>query len=185
MDNTGMPEDYEINHDHENEKNSEGFFHPISEEPSYTLRLTVKEILFIDDSLSLLVSTADQSRTVALRSTMPSNTIGSPIDFIQKIGVAILEITTGDFPKKGLVSVLVSNLELLILREIAKSHILFGEDVVGLSLKTKVYDALYGDFYKEEKALKFLHTELEKIDPTLTEYLDGVAESQSKKPQGE
>jgi len=178
MGETGIPDD----HTHDE---SEGSFHTIPEESEYELKLTVKEVLFIDDSLSLLVSAQDQSHTVALRTGMPSNTIGAPIDFIQKIGVAILEITTGDFPKKGLVSVLVSNLELLILREIAKSHILLGEDVVGLSLKTKVYNALYGDFYKEEKALKFLHTELEKIDPTLTEYLDGVAESQSKKPQGE
>ena len=185
MDNTGMPEDYEINHDHENEKNSEGFFHPISEEPSYTLRLTVKEILFIDDSLSLLVSTADQSRTVALRSTMPSNTIGSPIDFIQKIGVAVLEITTRDFPKNGKVTVEVSDMELLLLREIAKSHILLGDDVVGLTLKTKVYEALYGEFYKEEKALKFFHTELEKTNPKLTKYLDGIEESRVEKPKGE
>jgi len=181
MDDTGMPEDHESSH----EKESEGFFHPISEEPEYKLRLTVKEVLFIDDSLSLLVSTADQSRTVALRATMPSNTIGSPIDLIQKVGLAVLEITTRDFPKNGKVTVEVSDMELLILREIAKSHILLGDDIVGLSLKTKVYEALYGEFYKEEKALNFLHSELEKADPKLTRYLDGVEEPQVEKPQGE
>jgi len=183
MDDTGMPEDHDINHEHEQE--SEGFFHAISEEPEYKLRLSVKEVLFIDDSLSLLVNAADQSRTVALRTMMPSNTIGSPIDLIQKSGLAVLEITARSFPKSGRVTVEVSDMELLILREIAKSHILLGDDVVGLSLKTKVYEALYGEVYKAEKALNFFHTELEKTDPKLTKYLDGVEEPQAEKPQGE
>jgi hypothetical protein len=178
MDDTGLPEDHGISHD--DEKNFQGNFHSVSDESEYSLKLTVKEVLFIDDSLSLLVSTADQSRTVALRTTMPSNTIGSPIDFIQKLGLAVLEITTRSFPKDGLVTVEVSDMELLILREIAKSHILLGDDVVGLTLKTKVYEALYGDFFKEERAMEFLHSELEKADPQLTRYLDGVEE-----PQGE
>jgi hypothetical protein len=76
-------------------------------------------------------------------------------------------------------------MELLILREIAKSHILLGDDVVGLSLKTKVYEALYGEIYKEEKAVDFFHTELQKTNPALTSYLDGVEEPQVEQSQGE
>ena len=178
MDDAGIPEDY-------NERNLRGFFNPISEEVEYKLRLTIKEVLFIDDSLSLLVSSTEQSRTVALRTSMPSNTIGSPIDLIQKIGLAVLEITSRGFPKNGLVTVEVSDMELLILREIAKSHILLGDDVVGLSLKTKVYEALYGEIYKEEKAVDFFHTELQKTNPALTSYLDGVEEPQVEQSQGE
>jgi hypothetical protein len=172
------------NHAHD-EIESQGNFHTISDESMYELRLTLKEVLFIDDSLSLLVSTEDQSRTVALRTGMPANTIGSPIDFIQKIGMAVLEITTRSFPKNGKVSVFVSDLELLILREISKSHILLGDDVVGLSLKTKVYEALYGEVYKKEKALGFLHTELSKTNPELVRYLDGIEEPRVEKPKGE
>tara|TARA_Y100000310_G_C20648040_1_gene797762 strand:- start:1387 stop:1941 length:555 start_codon:yes stop_codon:yes gene_type:complete len=182
IDNTGIPEDHVHSFD---ENDSEGNFHSIPEEPNYELRLTVKEVLFIDDSLSLLVSSVDQSRTVALRTTMPSSTIGSPIDFIQKIGLAILEITAKDFPKRGLVSVHVSDMELLLLREIAKSHILLGDDAVGLSLKTKVYEALYGDDYKAEKALNFLHADLIKTNPELVQYLDGMEEPKVEKPKGE
>ena len=173
------------NQNHEHSEEIQGSFHPISEIPEYELRLTVKEVLFIDDSLSLLVAKEDQLHSIPLRGTMPSDTIGAPIDFIQKIGMAVLEISGRKFPRKGLVTISVSNMELMLLREITKSNIVLGDDIVGLSLKTKVYEQLYGEAYKMEKAMEFIHRDLEKSNPELVEYLDTLDQPKAQKPEGE
>jgi len=173
------------NQNHEHSDEIRGSFNPVSEELEYELRLTVKEVLFIDDSLSLLVSKEDQLRTMPLRATMPSDTIGAPIDFIQKIGMAVLEITGKEFPRQGLVTVYVSDMELMLLREITKSNIVLGDDIVGLTLKTKVYEQLYGEEYRMEKAIEFLHQDLEKSNPELVKYLDGFIPPKIQNSEGE
>ena len=170
---------------HEHSEEMQGNFHHIAETPDYELRLTVKEVLFIDDSLSLLVAKEDQLHSIPLRGTMPSDTIGAPIDFIQKIGMAVLEITGRKFPKRGLVSIFVSDMELMLLREITKSNIVLGDDIVGLSLKTKVYEQLYGEEYRMEKAMEYLHQDLSKSNPDLVEYLDTLDQPKAQKPEGE
>jgi len=76
-------------------------------------------------------------------------------------------------------------MELMLLREITKSNIVLGDDIVGLSLKTKVYEQLYGEEYRMEKAMEYLHQDLSKSNPDLVEYLDTLDQPKAQKPEGE
>jgi hypothetical protein len=99
--------------------------------------------------------------------------------------MAVLEITGKKFPRHGLVTVYVSDMELMLLREITKSNIVLGDDIVGLTLKTKVYEHLYGEEYRMEKAMEFLHEDLEKSNPELVKYLDGFIPPKIQNSEGE
>ena len=154
-------------------------FRPIGEYPSYKISLTIKELVYVDDSISLLVNREDQLQSTPLKASMPTNTIGAPMELIQKLGVAVLRAF--DPSVKGEVILDVTELELMILRELAHSSVSNGEVLIGLGLKRKVYEALWGDTIKQN-AMKLrvrgdLLSTLDEIvakDPSASEFLDEV-----------
>lgn len=160
--------------------NNESFeedFQEIPEDVEYELHLTAEEVLFIDDSLSLLVNRDEQLSMMPLRGQIPKSVMGAPIDLVSKMGMAVLQVTEPSFTGKDLVTVEVSAMELLILRELASSSIIMGASpqehkFVGLSLKRKIYNQLFGEQYKEIKALDLMHNQLRESDPELVKFLD-------------
>lgn len=157
------------------------YFRVVDTRNQYSLSLTVKELVYVDDSISLLVNREDQVQSIPLRMSMPANTIGAPMELIQKVGMAML----GVFDAGGPVVLTVTELELMILRELAHSSIRAEEHLIGLGLKRKVYEALWGDKLREnevrEKVHKDLLSTLDEIvskDPSASEFLDGVVEKE-------
>ena len=113
-----------------------------------TIELTRNEALFIDDNITLM--TEERGLNVGtMRNVAPSATIPVPLDFVEKIGMAILMTLDKD---NEVYSIEVSIGELLVIRELCTSFVKVGEEPVGFNLKLKVYRALLQDEYKERKA---------------------------------
>ena len=155
-------------------------FSPIGEYPSYKISLTIKELVYVDDSISLLVNREDQLQSTPLKASMPTNTIGAPMEFIRKVGMGVLSIFDSD-KMKGEVELEVSELELMILRELAHSSVSNGDILIGLGLKRKVYKALWGDTLKQDALSAKIRNDLLSTfdnivskDPSATEFLGEV-----------
>ena len=150
-------------------------FRVINNHASYTISLSVKELVYVDDSISLLVNREDQFQSTPLRGSMPTNSIGAPIELIQKVGIAIL----GAFETIGPVDLHVTELELMILRELAHSSVRNDDILIGLALKRKVYHALWGDKVKAEEMRAKIEQDLlstlesiVKTDPSAGKFFD-------------
>jgi|TARA_R110000851_G_C13020344_1_gene560122 hypothetical protein len=156
-------------------------FRPMSNE-IFRLSLTVKELVYVDDSISLLVNRDDQLQSTPLKASMPTNTIGAPMEFIRKVGMGVLSIFDSDkHSMKGEVELEVSELELMILRELAHSSVSNGDILIGLGLKRKVYKALWGDTLKQDALSAKIRNDLLSTfdnivskDPSATEFLGEV-----------
>jgi|TARA_R100000482_G_scaffold98432_1_gene42388 hypothetical protein len=128
------------------------------------LKLTLPEILFIDDNISLMLDGRDFENMMPLRPTMPTALILVPIDFIDKIGKAFVELLhtpTKTNLKDRAVSIRVSEMELYMLREVCISRAKYLDHRVGLTLKKKVLFALYSKKKKQHDLLEELLKDLD------------------------
>jgi len=128
----------------------------ICETENKTLWLTMREALFIDDSLSMLVEKdfGDDGYS-AIRPLAHNAGIPAPIDLLEKIGMAVL-FTTDENNKGKLASIQVSDTDLYMLREIATSYIKIGTEPVGFNLKRKIYALLLQSKYKRDQIARNL-----------------------------
>jgi hypothetical protein len=97
-----------------------------------------------------------------LKPAIPSSILLVPIDFIDKIGKALLDLVLA--PKTSLkiqITIKVSEMELYLLREICFSRVEYFGHKVGLSLKKKVLHALHG---RKKKDIDLLEQLLKDID---------------------
>ena len=154
-------------------------FRSMGSSESYRLSLTVKELVYVDDSISLLVNREDQYQSTPLKSSMPTNTIGAPMDFIRKIGIGVLSVFESNMRDE--VELEVTELELMILRELAHSGVSNGDILIGLGLKRKVYKALWGDTIKQNALSAKIRNDLLSTfdtiitkDPSAAEFLDEI-----------
>ena len=120
------------------------------------LTLNVAELIFLDDSMTLAVHNSEYENMMPIRVPMPSNCTIVTIDFIDKIGKALLKAMKG-----GSVTMSISEADLYMLREIALSDVVHYGNRVGISLKGKVLNALYS---KEINDLTTLEDMLRDID---------------------
>tara|TARA_R100000781_G_C4031496_1_gene110759 strand:- start:5 stop:454 length:450 start_codon:yes stop_codon:yes gene_type:complete len=136
-----------------NEKDSiDDGYKKIDEASNKKLRLSLHELLFIDDHITLMIDGRDFEQMIPLRPAIPSSLLVTPIDFIDKIGRAFLQILrTG-----GEVTVNVSEMELYMLREICFTRVEYFGKHVGLSLKKKVLSALYSQQSAQDNLLEKL-----------------------------
>ena len=122
-------------------ENESSQFHHITDARNIPVELDIKELLFIDDHCTLLVSDHDFEHMTTLTPRLPAMGIPVDIGFIQTIGTALLKGFTN--PGRD-VTVLFSQADLMNIREIAVTPVSYGSTNVGLSLKRKVYAALFG-----------------------------------------
>ena len=121
--------------------NQNSNFHKIKEDRDIPISLDIKELLFIDDHTTLLVSEHDFDHLTTLTPRLPAMCMPVDVSFIQLIGIALTEAFTT--PGRD-VELLVSESDLMNIREIAVTPVSYGNTNVGLSLKRKIYSALYG-----------------------------------------
>lgn len=148
--------------------------HRIDEERTKVISLSPVELLSIDDGLSLLVNKNDYAGATTLRPVYPSAGIGSSIDFLAKIGQAILKMS-GDLENPQNQEIEVVDVDLYILRELIVSQLVKLDRAVALGLRLKVYNLLYGDFVQEDAINNSLEQLLETSnkDGKLGTVLDG------------
>tara|TARA_R100000458_G_scaffold39051_1_gene36558 strand:- start:411 stop:893 length:483 start_codon:yes stop_codon:yes gene_type:complete len=130
------------------------------------LSLTIPEILFIDDNISLMIDGVEFENMMPLRPSIPSSVMIVSIDFIDKIGRAFIEASY-KASKNGInatATISVSEMDLYILRELCISRIDYYGHRVGLSLKNKVLKALYVKNLRRRKQENLLEQLLKDID---------------------
>ncbi len=156
----------ENNHDmgdHDDHREEEFAGHPIDELQTKIINLTPVELLSIDDGLSLLVNKTEFDGAIALRPVYPSAGIGCSIDFLTKIGQAILKMSENlENPQPQAVEV--ADVDLYILRELVIAQVVKIDRSVALGLRLKIYALLYGDFVEEAAINNSLEQLLEMSD---------------------
>ena len=80
----------------------------------------------------------------------------APVELLEKIGLAVLQVTDEDDVWDGTINVPVTSTDLYMLRELARSTIKINGRFVGLELKKKLYKLLYADEFKVEKNVEKL-----------------------------
>ena len=137
--------------------------HHIDEERTKIISLSPVELLSIDDGLSLLVNKNDYAGATTLRPVYPSAGIGSSIDFLAKIGQAILKMAE-DLENPQNQDIEVVDVDLYILRELVISQLIKIDKGVALGLRLKIYTLLYGDSVRDEAINNSLEQLLEMSD---------------------
>lgn len=122
--------------------------------PLKTLTLTLREAIYIDDCLTMML---EQPHGEGIFSTMrpmvATAQLPAPVDLLEKIAIAVLYTT--DIENDGKSSeISVTDGDLYCLREIAQSYVCVGGERVGYNLKRKIYKALYGAEYNISQQLK-------------------------------
>ena len=149
--------------DHDGQSEEEFVGHPIDELHTKNIKLTPVELLSIDDGLSLLVNKNEFDGAVALRPVYPSAGIGCSIDFLAKIGQAILKMSENlENPQPQDVEVV--DVDLYILRELVIAQVVKIDRAIALGLRLKIYALLYGDFMEEAAINNTLEQLLETSD---------------------
>ena len=127
------------------------------EEELKIIRLTRDEVLFIDDRLTMMIE--KDGRAENFTTVVPiTATAGlpAPVDLLDKIGMAVLQVTDEDYESGTEQPIPVTPTDLYMLREIAKSSLKLNGKFVGLSLKRKIYKLLFEEEYKTERTFKRL-----------------------------
>jgi hypothetical protein len=139
-------------------------FQRIDDTETNTLSLTLAEVLYIDDNISLMLDGRDFEHMMPLRPVAKSAIVYVPIDFIDKIGRAFVELMkqkTLEPLRERTVNISVSEMELYTLRELCISRVNFNGFRVGLTLKKKVLFALY---QKRQTTIDIIEELLKDID---------------------
>lgn len=128
------------------------------EEDLYPITMTRNEILFLDDSMTMLIEKGDFTAVTTMRMLTPSATLPAPMSLIEKIGLGVLHVTDPEHNAPDVVIHLDAT-EIYMLREICYSYSKVGREQVGYNLKRKLYTALYKQTYdKELKVNKLLNS---------------------------
>ena len=127
------------------------------EEEIKVLELTRDEVLYIDDRLTMMIERDGRSENFTTVTPISANAgLPSPVDLLDKVGMAVLQATEEDYDRETLISLPVTPTDLYMLREIAKSSIKLNGNFIGLSLKRKIYKLLYEEEYKTDLTFKRL-----------------------------
>ena len=143
-----MEDDFSLDHD------------CLDEEEVQTLMLTRDEILYIDDNLTMMIekenSRGGDNQFSTVRPVIANAGLPAPVELLEKIGLAVLQVTDEDDVWEGTISVPVTPTDLYMLRELARSTIKINGRFVWLELKKKLYKLLYADEFKVEKNVEKL-----------------------------
>ena len=133
------------------------------EEELHPFYMTRNEILFLDDSLTMMLEReGTQENVMTMRAMMPSAYLPAPVTLIDKIGMAVLRITDPELEEAGTV-VHLNDTDIYMLREICHSYSKVGKEQVGYNLKRKLYLALYADSYDRDKQIDKLLSTVEEV----------------------
>ena len=147
-----MEDDFSLDHD------------CLDEEEVQTLMLTRDEILYIDDNLTMMIekenSRGGDNQFSTVRPVIANAGLPAPVELLEKIGLAVLQVTDEDDVWEGTISVPVTPTDLYMLRELARSTIKINGRFVGLELKKKLYKLLYADEFKVEKNVEKLRADV-------------------------
>ena len=121
------------------------------EEDTHSIWMTHNEVMFLDDSLTMMLEKDGMSDGVTtMRGVMASAHLPAPVNLLDKIGMAVLQVTDPETKEKG-TTVPLCDSEIYMLREICHSYCKVGKEPVGYNLKRKLYVALYSESYKTNK----------------------------------
>ena len=134
----------------------------------YKMDLNLSEAKYIDGKISLLVDREHKMEAASIRDLSPTAEVGVSLRFIEKIGVAILELEqlkSAHLSYKSITTnVEFTTDELLTIREIA-TYDPFDKNKPGNTLKLKVLKLLFEDSLKEKiKTSKMLNSINKKED---------------------
>ena len=133
------------------------------EEELHPIYMTRNEILFLDDSLTMMLEKeGPQEAITTMRVMMPSAYLPAPVTLIDKLGMAVLRITDPDAEEAGTV-VHLNDTDIYMLREICHSYCKVGREYVGYNLKRKLYLALYAETYNRDKQVDKLLSTVEEV----------------------
>jgi len=132
-------------------ENRDKDFKRMSEKPDKKLRLTLHEITYIEDNISLMIDGSEFTNMLPLKPLLPTALMAVDINFIDKIGQAFLIASD-----EGSVVVSVSEMDLYLLRELCLSRVEHFGQRVGLTLKKKVLYTLYSKKNKQDDLLEKL-----------------------------
>ena len=134
------------------------------EEELYPITMTRNEILFLDDSMTMLIEHDGYTSAVTtMRMLVPSATLPAPISLIEKIGLGVLHVTDPEQDNPNTIIHLDAT-EIYMLREICYSYSKIGLEQVGYNLKRKFYQALYQEEYNRNLKINKL---LDSIEETI------------------
>ena len=120
------------------------------EEELYPITMTRNEVLFLDDSMTMLIEHGYTTNAVTtMRMLVPSATLPAPVTLIEKIGLGVLHATAPEQDNPNVVIHLDAT-EIYMLREICYSYSMIGREQVGYNLKRKFYQALYKEEYDRD-----------------------------------
>lgn len=131
--------------------------HEIIDEEELEITLTRNEVLYLDDSLTLMIeremaSASEGMQLSTMRQVIPSAQLPVPIEIIDKIALGVLYTTDPDNVGKDVDLIFVAS-ELYLLRELCQSYVKIGNEPVGYNLKKKIYSVLYENEYKTNKLI--------------------------------
>ena len=122
------------------------------EEETHPVYMTRNEILFLDDSLTMMLEREGPQDTITtMRAMMPSAYLPAPVTLIDKLGMAVLRITDPDKTEDVGTTVHLNDTDIYMLREICHSYCKVGREHVGYNLKRKLYLVLYAETYNRDK----------------------------------
>jgi len=124
------------------------------------ITFTRDELLYIDDNLTMMLERGGMADNfVTVRPVQATAGLPSPVELLDKIGMAILQITDEDLSLSEL-TVHLTATDLYMLREIARSTLKINGVYVGLELKKKIYSVLYEVEYSRDKTVEKLLSEV-------------------------
>ena len=138
------------------------------EEDLHPIYMTRNEVLFLDDSLTMMIERDSvQDSVTTMRVMAPTAHLPAPVSLIDKIAMAVLRITDPEDDGKGTV-VHLSDTDIYMLREITHSYCKVGREQVGYNLKRKFYLVLYSENYTRDKKVDALLSTLDEVPQTET-----------------
>ena len=134
------------------------------EEDLFPIVMTRNEILFLDDSLTMLIERESfASAVTTMRMLIPTAQLPAPVSLIEKIGMGVLHVTDPEQDNRTTV-IHLDTTEIYMLREIYFSNVRIGREPVGYNLKRKFYTALYSNEYIKEVQVNKLLNSIEPIE---------------------
>ena len=132
------------------------------EEDLHPIYMTRNEVLFLDDSLTMMIENEGQSAVTTMRVMMPSAYLPAPVSLIDKLAMAVLRIADPENVAGGTV-VHLNDTDIYMLREICHSYCKVGREYVGYNLKRKLYTALYSECYERDEQVDKLLSTVEEV----------------------
>jgi|TARA_R110000765_G_scaffold326744_1_gene417995 hypothetical protein len=134
------------------------------EEELHPVHMTRNEVLFLDDSLTMMLEKEGPQDTITtMRVMMPSAYLPAPVTLIDKLGMAVLRITDPDKTEDVGTTIHLNDTDIYMLREICHSYCKIGREHVGYNLKRKLYLVLYADTYNRDKQVDKLLSTIEEV----------------------